>query len=242
MSFGLSLLSLPETDLIGTNVQSHFLRKLGRGTRGSEEANAELIDQADDDDVSDSALTYDPQHTQRAASEPTEKLLSSIPFHLRSQQQPSFTRKVSIADSRFPGTSDPQFGVPSESEDPTAPADSLGLNVLYSPKEPDLDFIFVHGLGGSSLKTWSYGRNTRNFWPLWLPLEPELSNARIFSFGYNANFRGASTSLNITDFAKDLLFRMLTFTEPSSDGSGARVGQVGRPIFLRRSAVIPIEC
>lgn len=48
------------------------------------------------------------------------------------------------------------------------------------------------------------------FWPeLWLPFEPGISTARILTFGYDANWRGASRSVsNISDFAKELLFEM----------------------------------
>lgn len=71
-----------------------------------------------------------------------------------------------------------------------AQADPLGLNLIYSTPEPDADIIFVHGLGGGSYKTWSWEHNPENFWPIWLSTEPELSNTRIFTFGYNADFRG----------------------------------------------------
>ncbi|RYP57056.1 hypothetical protein DL769_009726 [Monosporascus sp. CRB-8-3] len=54
-------------------------------------------------------------------------------------------------------------------------------------------------------------RDLDNFWPqLWLPGEPELSTARILTFGYNAHFSSKKerASLTIGDFASDLLFRM----------------------------------
>lgn len=74
-----------------------------------------------------------------------------------------------------------------------------------------LDVIFIHGLGGDSRKTWSRDHNPELFWPgLWLPLETELERVRIFTFGYNANFRpgGAKSVASITDFAKELLFEL----------------------------------
>ena len=74
-----------------------------------------------------------------------------------------------------------------------------------------LDIVFIHGLGGDSRKTWSRDHNPELFWPgLWLPLETELERARIFTFGYNANFRpGEAKSIaSITDFAKELLFEL----------------------------------
>lgn len=59
--------------------------------------------------------------------------------------------------------------------------------------------------------TWSKNRNLDFFWPLkFLPLEPEINQARILTFGYNANFRRGSgpNKMSILDFAKDLLYDM----------------------------------
>jgi hypothetical protein len=90
--------------------------------------------------------------------------------------------------------------------------DQLGLvPVNTSPvQHPDGDIIFVHGLGGTSHRTWSYERDPDYFWLPWLSSEPELSRFRIFTFGYNANWKGSDTVVSIADFAKDLLLRMLT--------------------------------
>jgi len=89
--------------------------------------------------------------------------------------------------------------------------DPLGLNVIYAPSSaPTIDIIFVHGLGGTSQKTWSRNRDPNLFWPReWLPCERGIGTARILSFGYNANFASAGRDVfNIADFAKDLLFGM----------------------------------
>lgn len=95
--------------------------------------------------------------------------------------------------------------------------------MVHNPPTPTADFIFVHGLGGTSKKTWSWDRDPQYFWPGWLPKEKELSTVRIFSFGYNADFRGPESATNIIDFAKDLLFSMLTY---SGDDS-LQVGPIG---------------
>ncbi|KAL9632534.1 MAG: hypothetical protein Q9204_003747 [Flavoplaca sp. TL-2023a] len=92
-------------------------------------------------------------------------------------------------------------------------ADPLGLHVLSQPEDdhPIVDIIFVHGLGGTSQKTWSRNRDIQLFWPRqWLPLESGFEQARILSFGYNAHFAssGRENVLDIADFAKDLLFGM----------------------------------
>lgn len=40
-----------------------------------------------------------------------------------------------------------------------------------------------------------------------LPLESDISSARIFTFAYNANFHKAgNVNISVLDFAKDLLF------------------------------------
>ncbi|KAI0156467.1 hypothetical protein GGR57DRAFT_82780 [Xylariaceae sp. FL1272] len=87
----------------------------------------------------------------------------------------------------------------------------LGLHILHEPEgQRAIDVIFVHGLGGTSRLSWSWNRDLNYFWPKeWLPLEPELRDARILTFGYNAHFMSQKGDLfNITDFAKDLLLQM----------------------------------
>jgi hypothetical protein len=85
----------------------------------------------------------------------------------------------------------------------------------------------VHGLGGTSRKTWSYNRDLKYFWPKeWLPIEPGLEHARILSFGYNANFMSTAPAnfLNITDFGKDLLLQMKFVTDKK--GQPLNIGEV----------------
>ncbi|KAL8940309.1 MAG: hypothetical protein Q9216_002864 [Gyalolechia sp. 2 TL-2023] len=85
----------------------------------------------------------------------------------------------------------------------------LGLNAIFTPKSsPKVDIVFIHGLGGASRKTWSKNGDPDLLWPQkFLPLERYICLSRIFTFGYNANFRSArKVSTSILDFAKDLLF------------------------------------
>ncbi|CAL8574483.1 hypothetical protein XPA_000443 [Xanthoria parietina] len=213
-----------------------FLRKINRS--GQRDSNETLSEHVDGTEASSSPETQQQHYARshgRAGSEPTEQLLSSIPLHLRShhrppQSPPRFRRNVSDANSHLPGALERPFLLHHESDEHSDLVESRGLSVLYSPSEADLDLVFIHGLGGSSLKTWSFARQTENFWPLWLSQDPEFVATRILTFGYNADFRGPSTILNITDFAKDLVSRMLTFEEETTDGSKIRMGQ--RPILF----------
>lgn len=94
------------------------------------------------------------------------------------------------------------------------------MNMLYSPSEPLIDYIFVHGLGGGSTKTWCLGDDPNNFWPrIWLPMEPSFRNVRIHSFGYNADWtEKKESSMNIHDFGCSLLEAIRS--SPSLKASG----------------------
>ncbi|KAL8993620.1 MAG: hypothetical protein Q9169_006208 [Polycauliona sp. 2 TL-2023] len=101
----------------------------------------------------------------------------------------------------------------------------LGLHIVYTPaSHRKADIVFLHGLGGASRRTWSKDENPELFWPLkFLPLEPDISLARILTFGYNANFRASgSISTSVLDFAKDLLFD-LKYTK-DDEGADLSIG------------------
>ncbi|KAH8896577.1 hypothetical protein GQ53DRAFT_889819 [Thozetella sp. PMI_491] len=94
---------------------------------------------------------------------------------------------------------------------PEGQEDPLGLQVAYDIDNSVGDLVFVHGLGGSAWKSFSWNRDTSCFWPRWLPSEEEiLSKFRILTFGYNSKFHGAAANLDILDFAKDLLLQLMT--------------------------------
>lgn len=97
----------------------------------------------------------------------------------------------------------------------------LGLNQLYTPPAPLLEFIFVHGLGGGSRKTWSKTSDPYHFWPKeWLPRDPEFKHVRIHSFGYNSDWVDRKDSLlNINDFGKSLLAEIINSPEFGKDSS-----------------------
>lgn len=144
--------------------------------------------------------------SQKRASEPT---LSAGAF----QEVSTAHRYPSLSGSEYPVSKSPlkiASGINLQSA-----MDPLGLTLIHCPDDPILDIIFVHGLGGTSFGTWSFEHNTDNFWPIWLGDDQELRKSRIFTFGYFSAFTNVQTTLNILDFAKDLLFRMRTF---SSEG------------------------
>jgi hypothetical protein len=83
----------------------------------------------------------------------------------------------------------------------------LGLNLLHDVLDPTADFIFIHGLGGGSVKTWSNTAGGGNYWPKeWLPQEPDFERVRIHSFGYKADWTERVDSvLSIRKFAQSLV-------------------------------------
>ncbi|KAH8653539.1 hypothetical protein BX600DRAFT_515806 [Xylariales sp. PMI_506] len=88
--------------------------------------------------------------------------------------------------------------------------DPLGLHLLYRPTgAANADIVFIHGLGGTSHMTWSKNKNKNLFWPLeFLPLEQDICQARIFTYGYMASVMKTSSrgSTSVLDFAKNLLY------------------------------------
>lgn len=90
----------------------------------------------------------------------------------------------------------------------TFAGDPIGLTAVWTPLRPIVDIIFVHGLGGTSGKTWYCNNDLGTFWPSWLHEEQELSRARVHSFGYSASIAGSANASGIFDFARDLLFKM----------------------------------
>ncbi|PMD60278.1 uncharacterized protein K444DRAFT_722408 [Hyaloscypha bicolor E] len=159
-------------------------------------------------EVPDHTHMFSYNYQQKRASEPT------IPYHLGvdAPGPGSIRPRLTTFNSENLGEGS-QFGVfLRSSSTSTASPDPLGLTLVYSLPNPLFDLIFVHGLGGSSKRTWSWERDAENFWPPWLTEDKDLSGARIFTFGYNSGFVGEYTNLNLLDFAKDLLIRMKTYS------------------------------
>ncbi|KAK4455146.1 hypothetical protein QBC34DRAFT_391684 [Podospora aff. communis PSN243] len=94
-------------------------------------------------------------------------------------------------------------------DDPKGP---LGLNLLHSPSEPQIDLVFVHGLGGGSRKTWSKTQQRSHYWPQeWLSKDPAFKNVRIHSYGYDSDYlKGRNDCLNVHHFGKSFLGALST--------------------------------
>lgn len=120
-------------------------------------------------------------------------------------------------------------GKQKEQENPT------GLQVVFEPDSPrKFDIIFVHGLGGTSRFTWSWNKDVKYFWPKeWLPLEPDIKEGRVLTFGYDAGLNTPRNFKNVSDFAKDLLFDMKFAKDGAAEELG--LGKVCATIF-------PTEC
>lgn len=154
-----------------------------------------------------------PAHLARSKSETS----ANIPL----SHDPTFTR----TNSTIVGTSAAALA----SSLITPGVDPLGLNIVCNPPDAVADVILVHGLGGSSRRTWSWQRKTDFFWPAWLQDDKTLAPLRVFTFGYNASPFGQDAFVNILDFSKDLLNRMKGFCDPNIDAQNA-IGQ--KPIIF----------
>ncbi|KAL6804717.1 hypothetical protein GGI42DRAFT_367697 [Trichoderma sp. SZMC 28013] len=101
--------------------------------------------------------------------------------------------------------------VPEAPPKPKKNKGSLGLSTLYEPPDGVViaEMIFIHGLGGGSIKTWcdSSGPAPPSCWPRdWLPADAEFKHVRIHTFGYEADWRERTPSiLSVHDFAQSLL-------------------------------------
>jgi len=70
-------------------------------------------------------------------------------------------------------------------------------NAIYA-----VDIVFVHGLNGHWMKTWTHENGT--FWPKDL-LPHALPGARIYSYGYPSQIFANKSVAGIRDFSKHLL-------------------------------------
>ena len=92
---------------------------------------------------------------------------------------------------------------------PIGEGQNYGVNVLYEGSaEASVDIVFVHGLTGNAYNTWLYKDKRRKVhWPSEL-LKQDLPDARIMSFGYDAdivNLWNPRSHSPLTSHAEDLV-------------------------------------
>ncbi|RYP10705.1 hypothetical protein DL764_000495 [Monosporascus ibericus] len=90
----------------------------------------------------------------------------------------------------------------------------LGIKLLYSPADPTVDIVFVHGLTDDREKTWT-ARERSEPWPKVL-LPSELPTARVLTFGYDAyvaDWREVVSQNRIGKHAWNLLASLASYRE-----------------------------
>ena len=106
--------------------------------------------------------------------------------------------------------------------------DPQGLTVLHEPEGELLaDLVFVHSLGGGSVRSWSDDGRHGTFWPEdWLAREDLIRSARISTYGYSSQIMtsDADRLLDFSDIAKDLLAK-LRFSQ-NHQGRALNIGRV----------------
>lgn len=127
---------------------------------------------------------------------------SSTASHYAARNDSDEKGRVSFLRQRFGSTSAQKTEAPAGKK----VLGPLGLRLLSASQEPLIEIVFVHGLRGGSVKTWQKGSDPSLFWPQeWLPNEAEFRNARIYSFGYEADFKSSEPSfLSVNDFGQAL--------------------------------------
>lgn len=118
---------------------------------------------------------------------------------------------------------------------------SLGLTLLHCPSEALVDFVFVHGLGGGSRKTWSKTSSVSHFWPQqWLPEDSAFKQVRTHSFGYNSDWaKGKDNCLNVHHFGKSLLGELSTSPQlASSDTSIVLIGHSMGGLVIKKAFIL----
>jgi len=83
----------------------------------------------------------------------------------------------------------------------------MSLSIVSTPRGPTpsatIDIVAVHGLGGDAVNTWTHPKS-KAFW-LKDFLPRQVPDARIMTFGYNADAAFGQSTAEIMDHAKSLL-------------------------------------
>lgn len=83
----------------------------------------------------------------------------------------------------------------------------MALSIVYPPKSSltasTIDIVAVHGLGGDSIQTWTHPKSHAFWLKDFLP--HEIPEARIMTFGFNADAAFGKSTSDVIDHAKSLL-------------------------------------
>ncbi|CAN9331109.1 unnamed protein product [Alternaria alternata] len=112
-----------------------------------------------------------------------------------------------------------------------------GLQVVCEGTNPVIDIVAVHGLNGHCEKTWTAGNGVDSVNWLRDLLPHDLPNARILSWGYDANTHSGSRALIYSDAArrgalgehraiKLSMYGILFMGTPHQGGSGVALGKL----------------
>jgi hypothetical protein len=183
----------------------------------------------------------DEQDATSDAQLPNEQTLDFDAQLRPSQTDKSWESREALEGTRFPALKSMNTNLTTTSTrsgmgrrmSKSPPSDrNHGLSVVYKPEgEHKVDIVFVHGLGGTARLTWSWKKDLEYFWPqVFLSHEPDICEARISTFGYNASvFKGGEkTTISILDFAKGLLF----YLKYATDEKGQKIGVGPVPIIF----------
>ncbi|CCA69904.1 related to LipA and NB-ARC domain protein-Aspergillus clavatus, partial [Serendipita indica DSM 11827] len=118
--------------------------------------------------------------------------MSDVFMHLTNVLRPVQSSSQTINEGT--ALADPESGRPSISKSESK-IDDLGFLELASGTNPVVDIVAIHGLEGHREKTWSTEDGT-----LWLRdfLPTDISNARVLSYGYDADTRSTECVSTLT--------------------------------------------
>ncbi|KAK5215750.1 hypothetical protein LTR47_009949 [Exophiala xenobiotica] len=87
----------------------------------------------------------------------------------------------------------------------------MSLTIVYPPhgstSSPAVDIVAVHGLGGNAVNTWTHPKSKKCWLRDFLP--QQIPDARIMTFGYNADVAFGQSTAEIIDHAKSLLVSLV---------------------------------
>ncbi|OBT95600.1 hypothetical protein VE01_05937 [Pseudogymnoascus verrucosus] len=117
--------------------------------------------------------------------------------------------------------------------DPGSSKEALGISVVTTVANAQVDIIFIHGLTGHRERTWTHEDENEPWFKSLLP--KDLPTARIIAYGYDAdvvNFTKVASQNTIRDHAVNLM----------NDLAGHRRWAPGRPIIFVAHSLGGLVC